>query len=289
MQLEFQLKMASDYESRGKYLHAAQIYHAIILNGEESSMPYVRLAGIYEKLANPEAGIRLLSEYLEDKPDQVEARLYLAQMLIKAERMEEAVEILSIISPQERPIASFISGYAYFNMKEYELAKINFVNFIKLSKNADLLFEAHLYMAKIYTELSEYEKALENAAASEKLFGVNWELHYIYSVIYYYKKMYSHASAHIEKAIRLNKENPVLYEWAGKTYLKTGDYVKAETYFLHYISVSQATAETYSNLGLACLNNKKPKDAINYFEIALALDPNNEAALDGKNKALHKV
>jgi len=101
--------------------------------------------------------------------------------------------------------------------------------------------------------------------------------------------MYSHSSSHIEKAIRLNKDNPELYEWAGKSALKNGDYVKAESYFLHFISISQASSETYSYLGLACLNNKKPKDAINYFEMALTLDPQNEVALDGKNKALRKV
>lgn len=58
----------------------------------------------------------------------------------------------------------------------------------------------------------------------------------------------------------------------------------AEKNFRECISGDKATSETYSYLGLACLNANKKEDAHNYFNIALDLDPANEIAIEGKRK-----
>jgi tetratricopeptide (TPR) repeat protein len=77
-----------------------------------------------------------------------------------------------------------------------------------------------------------------------------------------------------------------VYEWAGKIYFKIGDYLKAEKNLLRFIeSIDNASSDTYNRLADVCLKREKAKDALNYYEIALKLDPGNTFAADGIKKA----
>ncbi len=98
--------------------------------------------------------------------------------------------------------------------------------------------------------------------------------------------MYTHAIKPVKKALTLNPKDRSASKWAGKIYLRTGDYIKAEKEFLNYIETGDdAEADIYAGLAEACLNSRKATDALAYFEIALKLDPENKLALEGKKNA----
>ena len=285
-QLDHKMKLARDYESQGKLLHAAQIYSAIVEDYPDYIDVYFSLANLYEQMGNILPAVRLLKDLLGKRPDDKDIRLFLGQYLLRNNKFDEAIEILSYIMPEEEPVVSFFIGYAHFVQSEFELAKINLLNFLSYQENTELIHEANIYLAKIELRLKNYESALSYAKKSDSIYSNFWELNQIYAETYYNLGMYAHAVAPVEKAIKLNPSEGLPYEWAGKIYLKLGDYQKAEKNFLKYIeTIEDVSSDIYTKLAEACLKNKNPKDALAYYDIAIKLDPTNEMAVSGKNKA----
>ncbi len=294
-QVDHKLKVAADYEAQGKHLHAIQLYNSIMDEYPEFEEVYFYLAELYEKMGNLEPAFNLLYSLLDKEPENNEVRLFFGQFLLRNSKWEEAIETLSLILPEENHIVSFFLGYSHFVLKEYEMSKVNFQNYVSFAKGMDsnneqteLLYEAYLYLAKIEIELGNFESALNYAKKTDTIYSNFWELNLIYSIIYYNLGMYAHAIVPIEKAKRLNPKEAVSYEWGGKIYLKLGDYLKAEKLFLKYIEkMDNVSSDVYTKLGEACLNASKAKDALNYFDVALKLDPENIFAKKGKENATH--
>ncbi len=285
-QLDHRMKLARDFESQGKLLHAAQIYSSILDEEPEFTDVYFSLANLYERMGSLQSALSLLNSLLEERPDDKDIRLFFGQFLLRNARWEEASDVLSYIMPEDEPIVSFFIGYSHFMLNEYEIAKINFLNFIAYEKQSELLQEANIYLAKIELKLKNYENALSYAKKADAVYSNFWELNLIYAETYYKMGMYAHAVPAVEKTITLSPEEPAPYEWAGKIYLKLGDYAKAEKNFLRYIeNISDASSDIYTKLAEACLKGKKTKDALAYYDIAIKLDPGNKQALAGKNKA----
>jgi tetratricopeptide (TPR) repeat protein len=285
-QFDHKMKMAKELESSGRLLHAVQIYNNLIEEYPEESEAYFNLADLYEHFDKVDSGTALLKKFLNSNPDNKEVRIFLGQFLMRNEKWHEANIILSFIPVEDEPIVSFFLGYSYFKMREYELSKTNFLNFISVEEHSELVQEAFLFLAKIEVELSDYKEALAFAKKAEVLYENSWELNAIFAVSYFNLGMYAHAVNPLEKAVKINSRERSLRELAGKVYLKTGDFLKAEESFLKYIDLNEtASSELYSNLGEACFKGNKPKDALAYYEIALKIDPENQSALKGIRNA----
>lgn len=285
-QLSHKLKIARQYEEQGKYLHAIQIYQSLIEEYSESPELFLSLSHLYENTNRIEPAIDLLKSFLIENPESKEVRLALSQLLLRNSMWNEAIEMLSILPEGEEPLSMFFMGYAHFMLKEFEHARIYFEKFCNLDEKTELRHEAFIYLAKIEIELKNFERALSFARKAEVIYSNFWELNLIFAVAYYHLGMYAHALLPVEKAIKSNPREAGVYEWAGKIYLKLGDYLKAEKYFLKYIeSVEEASSDTYTKLAQACLGVRKTKAALDYFDIAIKLDPQNNYAIEGKKNA----
>ena len=135
-QLQHRLKTAREFEAQGKLLHAVQIYISIIQDHPDLIEAYFDLADMYESLGNITSGIELLESLIEQNPDDKDIRLFLGQYLLRNLKWNEAIEVLSYVLPEEEPLVSFFLGYSHFMLKEYEIARINFLNFIPKQKHS---------------------------------------------------------------------------------------------------------------------------------------------------------
>lgn len=285
-QITHKMKLASGYEMQGKFLHAVQIYNSIISERPDYTDAYFALGEAYEKLGNIDPAIEMIRNFLKANPENKEVRIYLSEFLMRNKRWDEANEILSYILPEEEPVISFFLGYSHFMQKDYEVARINFLNFLKHGEPEEMLQEATLYLAKVDINLKNFKSALEFLKKTEIVYSNFWEWNLLISVVYYNLGMYAHAILPVQKSLKLNLQEKSIHKWAGKIYLRTGDYQKAEKQFLAYIdSGENAEADIYTELAEACLKSKKPTDALAYFEIALKLDPENNFAAEGKKSA----
>ncbi len=285
-QITHKMKLASDYEMQGKLLHAVQIYNSIIAENPDYTDAYFALGEVYEKIGNINPAVKLIRNFLTSNPENREVRIYLSEFLMRNKRWDEADEILSYILPEEEPVISFFLGYSHFMQKDYEVARINFLNFLKHGEPDEMLQEANLYLTKIDINLKNFKSALEYLKKTEIVYSNFWEWNLLISVVYYNLGMYTHAIVPVGKSLKLNPQEKSINKWAGKIYLKTGDYQKAEKQFLAYIDAGEsAEADIYTELAEACMRSKKPADALAYFEIALKLDPENKFAEEGKKNA----
>jgi tetratricopeptide (TPR) repeat protein len=147
-QLDYKLKQARDYQAQGKLLHALQFYETVINEHPSFADAYYGVAEVYEQLGNIQPAIELLKEFLNSDPENKNMRLFFGQFLLRNSRWEETIEILSFILPDEEIVVNFFIGYAHFMLEEYELAKINFLNFVSHAEQSELFQEANIYLAK---------------------------------------------------------------------------------------------------------------------------------------------
>ena len=282
----YKLKTAREFEAQNNPLHAIQLYLLLINDYPKFTEPYFRLAEIYENLDKLNSAIDLFEKISNLQPDDNDVKLYYGQFLIRNAEWERAIDILSFISSEDKPIVFYFTGYAYFMLKDFESAKVNFLNFIISDEQPEIIQEAYLYLAKIEIERKEFNSALLYAKRAEVLFSDFWELYVIYAQAYFFLDMINHAIKSIEKALRFNPKEPKVFVWAGKIYFKNNDYKKAENYFTKFIKLSEdISSEDYTLLAEVFLHNGKFRKAITYFDSAVKLNPKNKIAVEGKNNA----
>lgn len=279
--VQLKVEKAQRFADEGKTLHAVQLFMKIIEEHPESLEASFSLAGLYEKLENIDAAENILSDLLEENSANKDVRLFFGHFLFRQAKWNETIEVLSFFSPNEIPLASFFIGYSHYMLLEYELARISFENFVNSGKETEFLQDAYIYLAKTHINLTNFDMALLYAKQAEAYYSNYYELHLLFAIIYYYLTMTAHAVTSIEKTLKLNKSDLSVNEWAGKIYLKSGDYKKAEKYLTKFIEESaEVSPEIYSHLGITYLYTNKIKDAENYFNLALKFDPKNKVALE---------
>lgn len=290
IRFKHKLTSAANYKSQGKYLHAIQICEQLLREFPSNPEIHFELAELYELSGNLNSSFQLLETYLENNPKDKDVRLFYGQLLLKNKLWQKAIEIFSKLVPEEKPVSLFFLGYSYFMIKDYELSRINYLSFLSLEADRELVYESNIFLAKIEIELKDFEQALSYAKQSELLYNSYWELHLIYAICYYNLGMDAHSVRSIEKSIKLNPNSNSSYEWAGKIFLRARDYLKAEEYFSKFIdSAEEISSETYSNLAEVYLHAKKIQSALDYFELALKIDPDNKNALMGKKNISRKI
>lgn len=278
---DIKLKEAVELEEEGRFLHALQIYTSLHLDDPANKILIAKLAGIYDKLDNINAATRLLDEYIGENPDD-DLVLYYSEFLIRHNMFDKAVDVLSLVSGEHKSIANYMLAISYFNLEEFEIAKINLENFIEQNKGSNLIPDAYIYLGRTYIGLAQFDSALEVLKKAEKIFSLNWELHLVIAQIYYFKEMYFHAYDEIKKAIKLENNHEV-YEWAGKILIKMGEFENAEKYLRNSLHSDNPKAEIYSLLGLTYLNTNEYQKAKDYFQKALSINPQDKVAIDGIN------
>jgi tetratricopeptide (TPR) repeat protein len=283
LKAQHKLKKASEFESQHKYLHAIQIYHSLMEEYPEYPEPFIKLAELYEHTGNAETALSVYEKIIHTQPDYIDLQLAFSQFLIRNKLWDMAIETLIRISPEDEPIISYFLGYTYYITKEYELAKINLLNFIISDEQPELIHEAYLYLAKTEYELGLFESASKYLSKAEMFFSNYWEVYLIRAKIRYQNNMPEHAAIAVEKALKLNEKESSVHFWAGKIYLNCRDFGKAEKHFKDYIDLcDEITSEDYSNLADVYYSADKFKEALNYFDKAIELDPENNSAVSGK-------
>ena len=280
---QHKIKSAKEFEAQGKYLHAIQVYQLLIDEFPELPEPYINLADIYQLKGKKKSAEKILKLILDRQPDNYEIKLYYIQFLMHNKEWDKALNLLLSLSIED-PFASYLTGYCYFNLNEYELAKVHLLGFIISDEEPELIHEAFLILAKLELELNQYKNALKYAKKAEVMYDDDWELQLIIAKIYYYLQMYTHSSDSINKGIKLNKKEAALYKWAGKINLKLDNFNKAKKYFEKHIDLKDdITSNDYTYLADACLKSGKLNEALSFYNTAIKLDPKNELALEGKS------
>jgi tetratricopeptide (TPR) repeat protein len=291
MDIKFQnkIKNAREFEAQGKSLHAIQIYRSLINDFPEIPEPYIYLADIYMASGKKKIAETTIQLIFEKLPGNYEITLYFSQFLMQNENWDKAIELLLKVTGED-PFAEYLIGYCYFKKEEYELAKPHLLKFVKSNEEQELIHEAYFILAKLEFELQQYEDALRHARKAELIFNNDWELYLVFAKIYYKFKMYTHSYDSIKKGIKINGNESVLHKWAGKICIKLDNFSHAKEHFEKYADLKdEITSDDYTYLADACFQYGELNAALNYFESAINLNPENKQALDGREKTINLI
>ncbi|GBD88632.1 tetratricopeptide repeat protein [bacterium BMS3Abin03] len=279
------MKVAKEFEAGGKFLHAVQIYQSLINEYPEYAESYIGLAELYYYWGKKESAENIFEKIINIQPENLEVKIYFAEFLIKHKKWQKSIDVLSGFSSDDDPFISYLTGYSYYNLKEYELAKVFLLNFVITDEDPELIHNAYFIIAKIDLKLKLYSNALKFAKKAQELYNDSWELMLLFSKVYYYLEMFVHSADSITKALEIKRDEVAITHWAGKIYLKTEDFIKAKHYFAKCIDLKEdITSTDYTNLAHVCFKLGTLDEALNYYITAVRLDPKNKLALEGKEK-----
>ncbi len=288
--IEHRLKQAEDYEAQGKPLHAIQVYTALLEEYPAVMEAAYNLAELYQRLNNINAASKVIETILGAESGNIENRMYAGQFYLKYSMWNEALDVLEQIMPEEESYVSYLRGYAHYKLEEYELSKLNLLNYVIRETDNTLKLEGYLLLVKDCIGLKDYKSAENFLKKIEAAYSSYWEFHYLSAQVYKNIGMIEHAITSAEKTIKLNPKQPDAFALAGQLQLAFGDYKKAERRFYKCIELKEdLTSDIYTGLAEACLKSDKTKDALAYFNTALKIDPENRAALKGKETAEYQL
>ncbi|MFC2103615.1 tetratricopeptide repeat protein [Bacteroidota bacterium] len=291
MDVKFQHKInsAKDFEARGKVLHAIQIYQSLIEEFPEIPESYIQLSNIFQSTGKTKSAENIIRSIYELQPDNYELTLYYSQLLMQNESWDKAVKLLLDLIEGD-PFAEYLTGYCYYKKKEFELAKVHFLKFVKSGEEPELVHEAYFILAKIEYELEHYEDALKHAKKAELIFNDDWELYLVYAKIYYKFSMYTHSYDSIKKGFKINDNISILHKWAGKVNLKLNNFTSAKEHLQKYIDIKgKVTSDDYSLLAETCILCDDLNNALLYFNLALNSNPENKLAIKGRAKIIKMI
>lgn len=282
-ELKFQekLKLAASYESLENYLHAIQIYTALINEDESYIDTYISFVSLYERMDRIPEAVKVIDRMVKSNPENEYAFLFSAEFYIHYSYWSKALDIIPKIDCQSFPIVDYWFGICYFNLKEFNSARVYLKNFSIKNIDADYNFGATLLLAKVEYELNNFQIALDYAEKILYFDSENRDLNLLLARIYYKLDMYNHAAQNIEKALKNKKNDSAIIEQAAKIFYKSGELKKAEKLFnLLFETTDQISAEVYYYIGAIANANEQFDKALYYFEFALKIEPDFRPAIE---------
>lgn len=173
-----------------------------------------------------------------------------------------------------------LAGIEQMDQGDYEGAIASFEEAIAHSDGRVGEFEIDVlkYRGEAEYKAEDYPEAAHTYGVLLQVDGEDPDYYYLRSMAYSAQDMTAEAEADAQAASELEQSrgqlSPVMEEAMaalGGAWMKAGDQEKAEAAFDRVLTAGTATAQTYSLLGLACLDGDQAELAEGYFEQGMAL------------------
>ena len=125
-------------------------------------------------------------------------------------------------------------------------------------------------------EEGNLEAAAECFSQAIELDGSVFDYHYNLGVAYINMEKYEEAIEAFAKAIPLKSNDADLYSNLGLAYTNTWDLQKAAKAYKKAVFINSGDDQNCNFAGIACCAIKCYKEAINYFKMALKMEPRSE-------------
>jgi tetratricopeptide (TPR) repeat protein len=152
----------------------------------------------------------------------------------------------------------------------------------------ELLIWLHRKRGVAYTDLKDYQRALQDHDAAIELNPVFAPAYVSRSLVYYYfLKEYERAIQELDRAIALDPSSADAYNTRGAAYLELEKYESAKQDFERAIALDPDFTWAFHNRGIVYYTLKEYKNAIQDHSRAIELDPHYPSAYANRGKAYH--
>tara|TARA_Y100000034_G_scaffold3294_1_gene3967 strand:+ start:13636 stop:15507 length:1872 start_codon:yes stop_codon:yes gene_type:complete len=149
-----------------------------------------------------------------------------------------------------------------------ELAKQNLLKAVELNEN---FLEAHQILGVVYTELKEYDKALEILNKTLKINKNYAETYFLLGVVHSKLQNYQKSAEFIETGLKLNKNNINALTNLGAVYEKLGKYDESIKTLNRSLLLHPLNPRTHYNMGFAFIKKNDINNTVKAFNNAIKL------------------
>jgi len=164
-------------------------------------------------------------------------------------------------------------GIFYTALAQNENAVTHLKKAIEL--NPDLL-PALNQLGDIYLREEKYSEARDVFLQSVAKMPDNAESNHRLGIAYFKLRDFENAKAQFEKVLVLNYQHPEINQYLANTWLELRDHEKAMHYYFCQLE-RNPYFETFYNVGVLFMMKERLQDALQYFNKAAELDPNDVA------------
>ncbi len=260
---ELQFKLAADYQIQVAGMHDKDKNHRLVeaknilselIKVDEAGIGLQaksRLAELEAAKGNRAEAERLISEVLEEHPGHIEALTLRGGLSLKKGEFENAIgDLRSVFNakPNSAKVSALL-GNAHLMNGELDLAIEMFENAVKHESNTAVY---RLDLANLYLKSANYDKAEEQLISVQTLLP----------------------------------QQPLVLERLIQVYLAKNDVAQANNLVKKLIKVSPENARTYYYAGLIAQAQNKHREAIEFLDQALSLQPGATEPMSLKVKSL---
>ena len=218
--------IAQIFASLGRVSQAIELAEALYNKYPDEVNLKTFLADLYLDLAEGEKALELLSGSDEESDVKVlllEADMYIAQGLFEV--AEEKLKKALALEPKNELIQLAYAEF-YYHIGEIEEALPRYLDLIECGLGVEINIYERL--ANCYSQVGEFEKAIQQLNLSEKYFGkLNTDQLFMKASIAYQLEDFSTAKHALQDLKELDPSYDTIYPLLGKIYKHEQDYEKA--------------------------------------------------------------
>ncbi len=253
--------------------------------GKEAYEAFDKGYDLYTK-GDLQGALSYFKEAIDKNPKYDIAHDYLARIYYRMGRLDEyrreREEVATLTkNPKEKADIYYLTGYEFFSLKRYQIAKEEFEKALKF-------FPGHVktlfFMGEVFYNLKEYKNAIYyytkviNSAKGEDfydkaLYGRAWS--------YFYLKEYKEEIEDFLRIVNEFKDSPfriVSQYKLGEAYYIVGDYIDAIKWLKDFIKIENSPyrKDALYIVIASYIKTKGLKDAKQYLDMALTLYPDSK-------------
>jgi len=236
--------------------------------------PKLFIAQILRARGDRQGALKVLTEILEGKKTQIEARLRRAELYLDLQRYEEALadanEVIRLTN--KNPYANFIRGCVYMQLKKLDAA-IQELEFATAGMPNHL--PSHFWLARCYLIKDRLREAIDQLNTVLKLDPRFTAARLVLASAHMQQGYPDGAITTLLDALHFDPKNVEVRRLLGVAYLHKGEPDKAEEQFQKMLELDPEAARAHQVLAGLNLAKGKIDEAIHHCNEALKVEPKN--------------
>ncbi|MDZ7372987.1 MAG: tetratricopeptide repeat protein [candidate division KSB1 bacterium] len=243
--LDVWLQLGRLYVQHGDTARAESLFTELVSRFPDRSSPYISLAALHVARGDSAAAIEVLRRGLERAWDD-ELADRARDLLIRTKRSSEALDLLQ-----------------------------------KWVARDSTRIPPRLYLADLYLAVGDTAEAEWELRRLVVSFPQDWRGYFALGRLFYLRSMWGEALRYLERARQQESDFVGTWILCGIAYLRQDSLSQAEAIFREAASRFPNEAQLHFLLGNTLMRQRRPQEAVEFFEKASRLDPDDEDFLLG--------
>lgn len=233
---------------------------------------------------NKKEAISKLKKYLIDNPNNINARFDLANIYIKFDLINKAIDEYKFILKKEKNLkAMFNLAICFSNQKKFNECEELLKKIIKIDK---FHFKAYRALGDIYFQLNNLEKAFKFLQLAKKIISDDSTLLNVLGAVEMKRGNYKISEKYFLESIRSKKENLNALNNLAALYQKIGRIDKSLEIFKKLLIKFPHNQNILNNMGNLLIDHNQYEDAIKYLKRAIKLNSYQSSFFSNLGRAL---